>query len=117
MVNLDRGLSPGQRAEAAAFSALVDSQLAPALVYSGWCEGDAFAAHTRAAVGGGMPFPLSYFVPRAQRKAVVQHFAGTTASQVGGQEWGVQGACCGAPPALEGSSGTGLPSLPRISSP
>lgn len=37
VVNLDRGLTPAQRAEAAAFGSLVEARLQPALVYSTWC--------------------------------------------------------------------------------
>ncbi|PRW33295.1 metaxin 1 [Chlorella sorokiniana] len=80
VVNLDRGLSTAQRAEAAAFTALVEARLQPALVYSSWCEGEAYAAHTRPAYGAGIPF--SFFVLRSQRRALLQRFAATTASQV-----------------------------------
>ena len=82
MADLDRGLTASQKAEAAAFGALVEAKLQPALVYSTWCEGGAFSQHTRGAYGAGLPFPLSFFIPRAQRKAVMAHFAGTTAAQV-----------------------------------
>ncbi len=81
--NLDRGLTAAQRAEAAAFGALVEARLQPAIAYTTWCEGSAYVAHTRPAYGAAMPFPLSYFVPRAQRRAVQQHFTGMGSSQVG----------------------------------
>ena len=88
VVDLDRGLTASQKAEAAAFAALVEAKLHPALMYTTWVEGDAFAQHTRSAYGAGLPFPLSFFIPRAQRKAVQAHFAGTTAAQVRACEGG-----------------------------
>jgi hypothetical protein len=84
MVDLDRHLSVSQRAEATAFTALVEAKLQPAIVYTTWVEADAFSQHTCAAYGGGMPFPLSYFMPRSQRRAVQRHFAATPSAQVGG---------------------------------
>ena len=96
VVDLDRGLTASQKAEAAAFAALVEAKLQPALVYTTWVEGDAFAQHTRGAYGAGLPFPLSFFIPRAQRRAVLAHFAGTTAAQVRACEEGgcrVWGGC------------------------
>lgn len=83
VVDLDRGLTAAQRAEAAAFAALVEAKLRPAIAHTTWCEAGAFAQHTAPAYGAGLPFPLSYFVPRSQRKAVAQHFAGLSSSQVG----------------------------------
>lgn len=82
MVDLDRGLTVSQRAEAAAFAALVEAKLQPAIAFTTWCEAEAFARHTRSAYSSGMPFPLSFFIPRSQRKAVLHHFAGTSSSEV-----------------------------------
>lgn len=56
----------------------------PALVYSTWCEAEAYAAHTRPAHGAGLPWPLSWVGPRGTRKALLQHFAGASSSQVYG---------------------------------
>jgi hypothetical protein len=75
-VDLDRWLSASQRAEALAFAALIETKLQPALVYSTWCEPAAYAAHTRPAYGAALPFPLSFLLPRAQRKAVAARLAG-----------------------------------------
>ena len=82
VVDLDRGLSASQRAEATAFCVLIEAKLHPAIAHTTWCEAEAFARHTRAAYGRSLPFPLSYWIPRSQRKAVLQHFAGASASEV-----------------------------------
>jgi metaxin len=82
VADLDRGLSATQRAEATAFTALLEGKLQPALVYSTWCEDEAFAQHTRGAVAAALPFPLSQLVPRLQRRAVQQYFAARSSDDV-----------------------------------
>lgn len=82
VVDLDRGLTASQRAEAAAFAALVEGKLQPALLYGAWCEAAPFGAHTRPAYGAGLPFPLSQWAPRATRKALAAHFAATPADAI-----------------------------------
>ncbi|KAL4440053.1 hypothetical protein ABPG75_003054 [Micractinium tetrahymenae] len=81
-VDLDRGLTASQRAEAAAYAALLEGKLQPALLYGAWCEAGPFAAHTRPAYGAGLPFPLSQWAPRATRKALAAHFAATPAAAI-----------------------------------
>ncbi|PSC73709.1 metaxin-1 isoform X2 [Micractinium conductrix] len=80
VVDLDRGLTASQRAEAAAYAALVEAKLQPALVFTTWCEAGPYGAHTRPAYGAGLPFPLSRLAPRAARAAALRHFGGEGAA-------------------------------------
>lgn len=52
----------------------MEKSLAPASVYFTWVDPDSWRHYTRAAYGAGMPFPVSYVVPYAQRRAVNSHF-------------------------------------------
>ena len=45
--DLDAGLSPAQKAEAAAFAALVEAKLEPAVLWTTWCEAESFSKHTQ----------------------------------------------------------------------
>ena len=45
--DLDAGLSPAQTAEAAAFAALVEAKLEPAMLWTTWCEAESFSKHTQ----------------------------------------------------------------------
>ena len=45
--DLDAGLSPAQKAEAAAFAALVEAKLEPAVLWTTWCESESFSKHTQ----------------------------------------------------------------------
>lgn len=77
--NLDRSLNNTQRAELVAFANLIETKVQPALEYSTWCENDAYSNFTRPAYGANHAFPLSYILPRSQRKAVLKAFASTDA--------------------------------------
>jgi len=80
--DLDAALPPAARADVAAWTALAVGALEPASTYTAWCEPAAYAAHTRPAHGGGLPFPLSRLVPRAARAAALARFAHTTRDAV-----------------------------------
>ncbi len=56
--DLDDKLSKVQRAQAAAFTALIRTQLEPASTYTSWCESESFAKHMR--VG---PIPCACLPP------------------------------------------------------
>lgn len=68
--SLDNLLAPGERAIAKAFSSLIESKLIPGLLYSAFCEPDAFAKATRPALGSKLPFPLNYWLPYSSQKRV-----------------------------------------------
>lgn len=68
--NLDIGLSSVQQAEILALRTLIEAKLIPALLYSTWCEPDAFWKCTRPQFGKGLDFPLSYFLPFLARRNV-----------------------------------------------
>ena len=45
--DLDRGLTGVQQAQLLAFTALLESRIVPAVLYTTWCEDEAYACHTR----------------------------------------------------------------------
>ena len=99
-VNLDRGLTQAQKAEALAFATLIDAHLQPALLYTTWCEAEAYSRFTRPEYGAQQAFPLSYLIPRSQRQAVRRQLQHASTSQASSRKWGGTGA---------GSSGELLP--------
>lgn len=80
--DVDRKLSPSERAESVAFLSLIHSHLLAALEYSTWCESEAYNKYTRPAYARGLPFPLSYLSPRSQQKAVQRRYSKYTSSQI-----------------------------------
>lgn len=80
--DLDAALPAAARADVAAWTALAVGALEPASTFTAWCEPAAYAAHTRPAYGGGLPFPLSRLVPRSTRAAALARFAHTTRDAV-----------------------------------
>lgn len=80
--DLDAHLSPAGRADAAAFTTLLQTKLVPALIYSTWCEPDAYAAITRPAFGAGLPFPLNLWLPHSARKAAHARLAALPPHQI-----------------------------------
>ena len=71
-LDLDARLSPEQQADLAAFQALVGASLAEATLWITWGDVEAYTRHTRAAYSSRLPAPLSYLVPRGQRKQVLR---------------------------------------------
>ncbi|KAF8054985.1 MTX1 [Scenedesmus sp. PABB004] len=67
LADLDAWLSPAQRAELLAFTALLQAKLDPATHYTTWLERRGFREFRKAAYGGSLPFPLSFIVPWSQR--------------------------------------------------
>lgn len=72
-LDLDARLSPEQQADLAAFQALVGVSLAEATLWITWGDAEAYTRYTRAAYSSRLPAPLSYLVPRGQRKQVLRN--------------------------------------------
>lgn len=68
--NLDARLSPTDRAELLAFSTLINTRLIPALLYTTWCEPEAYSKRTKVAIGASLPFPLNHWLPHVARKTL-----------------------------------------------
>lgn len=68
--SLDNLFEPGERAVLKAFSSLVQLKLIPGLLYSTFCESDAFSKATRPALGSQLAFPLNYWLPYSCQKQV-----------------------------------------------
>ena len=66
--NPDARLSAAQRAEAAAFSALVRHPLRLSLAYSWWAEAANYSAVIRPAYAGSLPFPVGMYLPWIMRR-------------------------------------------------
>ncbi len=65
-------MSPEQQADLTAFQALVGASLVEATLWITWGDVEAYTRHTRAAYSSRLPAPLSYLVPRGQRKQVLR---------------------------------------------
>ena len=64
----DARLSAAQRAEAAAFAALVRHPLRLSLAYSWWAEAGNYSAVIRPAYAGSLPFPVGMYLPWIMRR-------------------------------------------------
>ena len=64
----DARLSAAQRAECAAFSALVRHPLRLSVAYSWWAEAGNYSAVIRAAYAGSLPFPVGMYMPWIMRR-------------------------------------------------
>ena len=71
----DAGLGPSQRAESAAFAALVEERLQVALLYSWWEDEANYNAVVRPALAKALPIPLCYYLPWSMRKRVRSQLA------------------------------------------
>jgi metaxin len=76
--NLDAHLSPAARADSFSFITLLETKLIPALLLTTWCEDEAYSKLTRKAMGNGLPFPLSRWLPFATRKEVCAQLGDAT---------------------------------------
>ena len=70
-LDLNACLGPEQQADLAAFEALVAGSLAEATLWITWGDTGSYTRHTRAAYSSSLPAPLSYLVPRGQRKRIL----------------------------------------------
>ena len=70
-LDLNACLGPEQQADLAAFEALVAGSLAEAPLWITWGDTGSYTRHTRAAYSSSLPAPLSYLVPRGQRKRIL----------------------------------------------
>ena len=82
LTNLDAQFSPAVRGDIQAFTTLLENNLIPALLYTTWCESEAYSQLTRKAMGRGLPFPLSYWLPHATRREVKTQLGETTADEI-----------------------------------
>ena len=117
-LDLDARLSPEQQADLAAFQALVGVSLAEATLWITWGDAEAYTRYTRAAYSSRLPAPLSYLVPRGQRKQVLRDLERNANQHVGvalARQEGVPRRCGGGyhGPASPG----GVPRLPPESPP
>jgi metaxin len=85
--NLDSHLSPAALADSLSFITLLESKLIPALLYTTWCEDEAYSKLTRIAMGASLPFPLSRWLPFSTRKEVRTQLGNATSEEI------YQGAC------------------------
>jgi metaxin len=79
--NLDSHLSPAARADSLSFITLLETKLIPALLYTTWCEDEAYSKLTRIAMATGLPFPLTYWLPFSTRKGMRAQLGETTSSE------------------------------------
>lgn len=82
LTNLDAQFSPAVRGDIQAFTTLLETKLIPALLYTTWCESEAYSKLTRKAMGSGLPFPLNYWLPHATRKEMRTQFTDTSADEI-----------------------------------
>lgn len=73
--DLDRHLSTAEAADVSAYSTLIEAKILPALLYSTWCESEAFSKLTRPALGAGLPFPLNFWLVYAAQSHVRTYLA------------------------------------------
>ena len=66
--DVDAHLGPDDRAQLAAYVALVEHKLATATAWYQWIDKDRFAKHTRPAYGAAFPAPLSHVLPWMWRR-------------------------------------------------
>ena len=71
----DARLGAAQRAEAAAFSALVRHPLRLSLTYSWWAEAANYSAVIRPAYAGSLPFPVGVYLPWLMRRRATSMLA------------------------------------------
>ena len=71
----DSGLTALQKAESAAFTALIEERLAVALLFSWWEEEANYDAVIRPALAATLPLPLCYYLPWSMRRRVHSQLA------------------------------------------
>ena len=74
-MDADATLSPAQRAESAAYSALIEERLGLALLHSWWEDETNYDQVVRPALAAALPIPLCYYLPWAMRKRVHSQLA------------------------------------------
>jgi len=74
-VDADVSLSPAERAESAAWEALIEERLGVALLYAFWAEDDNYNAVLRPGYAGRLPVPLCFYMPWTMRKRVLSQLA------------------------------------------
>jgi len=67
-LDADAPLTAAQRAESAAWSALIEERLGVALLFSWWEEADNYATVIRPAFAGRLPIPLCFYMPWTMRR-------------------------------------------------
>jgi metaxin len=71
----DAALTPLQKAESAAYTALVEERLQVALLFSWWEDEANYEAVTRPALAAQLPVPLCYYLPWSMRRRVHSQLA------------------------------------------
>ena len=73
--NLDKNLTPEQRAESLAFTALIEERLQVAMLFSWWEDEANYDAVVRPALVGTLPVPLCFYLPWTLRRRVHSQLA------------------------------------------
>ena len=74
-MDADAPLSPAQRAESAAYAALIEERLGVALLHSWWEDETNYEAVVRPALSAALPIPLCYYLPWTMRRRVHSQLA------------------------------------------
>lgn len=72
---LDSWLSTQQRAELSVYETAITEKLFHSILYSWFCDEDNFNAHTKALIGGALPWPLDKLAPKYSARGVRQECA------------------------------------------
>jgi len=80
--NLDSHLSPAAHADSLSFITLLETNIIPALLYSTWCEDEAYSKLTRPAMGKNLPFPLSRWLPSSTRRGVRTQLGSASSEEI-----------------------------------
>lgn len=73
--DLDANLTPEQRAESLAFTALIEERLNVALLYAWWEDETNYDTVVRPALSSTLPVPLCYYLPWTMRRRVKSQLA------------------------------------------
>lgn len=74
-IDADAALSPDQRAESAAWEALIEERLGLSMLHTFWAEDDNYNAVLRPAYAAQLPVPLNFYLPWMMRKRVLSQLA------------------------------------------
>ena len=74
-IDADAKLSAEERAESAAWTALVEERLGLALLYACWAEEDNYAAVLKPAYAQRLPLPLCLYLPWTMRRRALSQLA------------------------------------------
>jgi metaxin len=74
-IDADAALSADERAESAAWEALIEERLGVAMLHAFWAEDDNYNAVLRPAYAARLPVPLNFYLPWTMRKRVLSQLA------------------------------------------